>query len=103
MPTIYDSPRVPTFDATPFSSEEQAALDWLDDLCEQDMSVRIFRAKRCWALTFDDGGSDFRGHPAETLRALVLHAYRTCQLCPSCANPITDNNGEVHHCPALFI
>jgi hypothetical protein len=109
-PVEKDLPRVPTFDAVPLSREEQEAMDWMDDLFATDLSARIGRMRwtdaamgeasspPVWTFKYEGDRNWFVGQPRETLRALILHAYRTSQTCAGCGSPLIGNNGEEHRC-----
>ena len=66
-------------------TEERAALAWLDEVMVGDFSARIRRYDHRWTLSLHGGaphtkgGSFFVGEPDESLRVLILHAYRTAR------------------------
>ncbi len=103
---------VSAFNAVPLTSEEQEAMDWMDEIFATDLNARIGRMRwtddasgaptgqPVWTFKYDGDRNWFVGHEGETLRALILSAYRTSQTCAGCGNPLVGNNGEDHRCMA---
>ena len=96
------------FHAAPLTDEETEALAWLDAEMASDLAARIRRYDHRWTLSLHNVrdtatkmGSYFVGGENETLRALILHAYRTAvNTCAGCGQVGLDNNGAEHVCPA---
>lgn len=61
----------------PLTAEEQAALAWLDVVFARHADARILRRSRSWVLTWGGPENHFMGVPNDTLRSVILHAYRT--------------------------
>lgn len=60
----------------PLSTEEDAAMAWLDAQCVKDFSLAIRRLNHCWILRYEGNQNFFRGQPNATLRELILEVYR---------------------------
>lgn len=76
-------------DGAPLTEEETFAMAWLDGIFATDLDARIGRmrwtddatglptGRPVWTFKFAGPHNWFVGQDGETLRALILHAYRS--------------------------